>query len=139
MFPSSTKFLVVDDFSTMRKVVKKILAELGYTNVVEAVDGKNAYETLLDASKTVNPIEVVISDWQMPNLKGIELLEKCRKSEDFKDIPFMLVTAESEKDQIVQALKLNVSEYVIKPFSPAILKEKLTAVYNKFHSKKKAA
>lgn len=136
MFPSSTKFLVVDDFSTMRKIVKKILAELGYTNIVETVDGKNAYETLLAESKTPNPIEFIISDWQMPNLTGIEFLEKCRSSEEFKNIPFMLVTAESEKGQIVQALKLNVSEYVIKPFTPAILKEKLGSVYLKSQAKK---
>lgn len=131
MFSPGTKFLVVDDFATMRKIVKKILDELGYKNVVEAVDGKNAFELLKDHVLKNEPIQFVISDWNMPNMAGIELLKACKADPTFSSLPFMLVTAESEQTQIIEAAKAGVSEYVIKPFNAATLKLKIEKVFTK--------
>ncbi len=141
MFNPNTKFLVVDDFATMRKIVKKVLDELGYKNVMEAVDGKNALEILNEQHTKGQPIEFVISDWNMPNMQGIDLLKACRASNSFKTIPFMLVTAESEQTQIIDAAKAGVSEYVIKPFNGATLKTKIERVFQKVSAQleKKAA
>lgn len=134
MFSANTKFLVVDDFATMRKIVKKVLDELGYKNVVEAVDGKNALEVLNDCHSKNEPVSFVISDWNMPNMLGIDLLKACRANDKFKNLPFMLVTAESEQTQIVDAAKAGVSEYVIKPFNAVTLKTKIERVYQKVAS-----
>jgi len=142
MFNPNTKFLVADDFSTMRKIVKKVLDELGYKNVVEAVDGKNALEVINESLKSGQPIEFVISDWNMPNMQGIDLLRACKADPNFKSLPFMLVTAESEQAQILEAAKAGVSEYVIKPFNAATLKAKIERVYAKVQAQqqqKKAA
>jgi len=142
MFSPNTKFLVVDDFATMRKIVKKVLDELGYKNVVEAVDGKNALDILNEHQSKNQPFEFVISDWNMPNMQGIDLLKACRQDANFKNIPFMLVTAESEQTQIIDAAKAGVSEYVIKPFNGATLKTKIERVYQKVSavsSEKKAS
>ena len=131
MFNTNTKFLVVDDFSTMRKIVKRVLDELGFKSVVEAVDGKNALELLKDYAEKNDPIQFVISDWNMPHLTGIDLLKACKADVKFNTLPFILVTAESEQSQIIEAAKAGVSEYVIKPFNAATLKLKIENVYNK--------
>lgn len=133
MFNTNTKFLVVDDFSTMRKIIKKVLDEIGYKNVVEAVDGKNALEVIAHAAKTGEPVQFIISDWNMPNMQGIELLRACKENPLYKTVPFMLVTAESEQAQIIEAAKAGVSEYVVKPFNAATLKAKIERVYAKTH------
>lgn len=138
MFDANTKFLVVDDFATMRKIVKKALFELGYTNVVEAVDGKNALDTLNEAIEKNEHFHFIISDWSMPKMLGIELLKACKQSPQLRNIPFVLVTAESEQAQIVEAVKAGVSEYVVKPFSAQILKAKIEKVYQKHIVEKKA-
>ena len=131
MFPTSTRFLLVDDYSTMRKVMKKILNDMGYLHIFEAVDGKNAFETLQAQHQKNEPIDFVISDWNMPNLLGIDLLKKCRESTQFRTVHFMLVTAESEGDQIRDAVKAGVSEYILKPYSPQKIKEKIESIYRK--------
>lgn len=131
MFSKNTHFLVVDDFMTMRKIVKKILNELGYQNISEAADGVEAYKILTEKKAQGTPIDMVISDWNMPNCTGLDLLKRVRASQDFPKLPFMLVTAESEQSQIIEAAKSGVSDYVVKPFSGAILKSKLEKVYLK--------
>lgn len=131
MFKTTTRFLIVDDFSTMRKVIKKALFDLGYENVIEAADGVKAFELLEKYSQTSEPVEIVMSDWNMPNMMGIDLLKKCRGDARFKSLPIMLITAESEQSQIVEAVKAGVSDYVIKPFSPSTLKGKLENVFKK--------
>ena len=131
MFKSDTKFLVVDDFSTMRKIIKRVLEEIGYKNIVEAVDGKNALGVIEENHRHGQPIQFVISDWNMPNMQGIDLLKACRAKTEFKLLPFMLVTAESEQSQIIEAAKAGVSEYVVKPFNAATLKAKIERVYAK--------
>lgn len=129
MFPKNTRFLVVDDFSTMRKIVIKILAELGYLNVEEADDGETALSLLKKAAADGQPFEFIISDWNMPKMLGIELLIACKADPCLKLIPFMLVTAESEQKQILEAARAGVSEYVVKPFNATTLKYKLEKIY----------
>jgi two-component system chemotaxis response regulator CheY len=138
MFPANTKFLVVDDFATMRKIIKKVLTELGYTNVEEAEDGKPALVLLQSAQTSGQPFQFVISDWNMPGMTGIDLLKACKADPSLKTMPFMLVTAESEQKNIVEAAKAGVSDYVVKPFNASTLKGKLEKIWNK-HSGTKAA
>lgn len=131
MFTPETKFLVVDDFATMRKIIKKVLAELGYKNVQEADDGKTALPMLKSASGEGAPYQVIISDWNMPGMAGIDLLKACKLDPQLKAIPFMMVTAESEQANIIEAAKAGVTDYVVKPFNAATLKSKLENMYKK--------
>ncbi len=118
--------LVVDDFSTMRKIVKKCLKELGFENITEADDGKNALEKLQAA-----PFELIISDWNMPNMMGIDLLRAVRADPRLKAIPFIMVTAEAQKQNVLEAAKAGVSNYIVKPFTADQLQIKLEAVFNR--------
>lgn len=137
MFKPNTRFLVVDDFATMRKAVKATLQILGFNNIIEAVDGKHALEILNENQKANTPVEFIFSDWTMPNLNGIELLKSVKQNSNYSQIPFVLVTAESEQANIVEALKAGVSEYIVKPFNPQILKTKIEKVYQKLPQKEK--
>lgn len=138
MFAPDTRFLVVDDFATMRKIIKKVLSELGYTNIVEAEDGKPALAMAQEAHKNGAPIQFVISDWNMPGMTGIDLLRACKADPNLKSMPFMLVTAESEQKNIIEAAKAGVSDYVVKPFNAATLKGKLERIYAKHYPTKAA-
>jgi two-component system, chemotaxis family, chemotaxis protein CheY len=120
------KFLVVDDFSTMRRIVKNVLKQLGYTNVVEAENGNQALTALQKGD-----VEFVISDWNMPQMDGFELLSAVRRTESLKHMPFLMVTAEAEQDKVVQAVKAGVSNYIVKPFTPETMKEKLDKIFEK--------
>ena len=131
MFVPTTKVMVVDDFKTMRKIVINSLSGLGLTNVTEAEDGADALPILERAAQDGTPFGLIISDWNMPKLPGIELLKKVRGNELIKGTPFLMVTAEAEQKNILEAVKLGVSNYIVKPFSPQIFQEKLTAVYKK--------
>ncbi len=128
MFGPDTKFLVVDDMMTMRKMVANQLKKMGYNNYVEAKDGNEAW-TILSESQV--PFGFVISDWNMPNCTGLEFLKKCRADARFKSLPFMLVTAEAEQKQIVAAIQAGVSNYVVKPFTPQVLQGKIEEGYKK--------
>lgn len=139
MFKPGTKFLIVDDFATMRKIIKKVIADLGYDNAVEAVDGVEAYKLLIEHSTSKEPFEYVIADWNMPNMSGLELLKKCRSEEAFKKIPIMFVTAEGEQAQILEAIKEGVTEYVVKPFTSEKIKEKLESSFKKLGPNPKTA
>lgn len=118
------RILVVDDFSTMRKIVKNILRQLGYTNVVEADDGTTAWEVL-----NKDNIDFIVSDWNMPNMPGIDLLRKVRASEEYADIPFLMVTAEAQQENIIEAVQAKVSNYIVKPFTPETLAQKIDAIF----------
>lgn len=115
--------LVVDDFSTMRRIVKNILLDLGFENILEAEDGTIAVNIL--NSEEVN---LIVADWNMPKMTGLELLQYVRSNERFKDIPFLMVTAESEKKSIIEAVKAKVNQYVIKPFTADTLSEKIAKI-----------
>jgi len=118
------KILVVDDFSTMRRIVKNILKELGYENVFEADDGTTAW-SILKREK----IDLIISDWNMPQMSGIELLKTVRTTESLKDLPFLMVTAEGQKENVLEAVKNRVNNYIVKPFTPETLMEKIEKIF----------
>lgn len=128
MFESGTGFLVVDDMKTMRKLVSRALKSIGYENMTEAEDGQKAWLMLNDPPF---PIEVIISDWNMPNCSGLDFLKRVRSDSRFGSIPFMLLTAENEASQVQQALAAGVSNYMVKPFTPPALKEKLDSMFKK--------
>ena len=121
------RILVVDDFQTMRRIIINLLRQLGFTNVVEAQDGRIALEKVKD-----DKIDLVISDWNMPNMTGLEFLKEVRASEQYKDLPFIMVTAEGKKENVIAAVQAGVNNYIVKPFNAATLKEKLSKVIGDF-------
>ena len=137
MFPSSTHILVVDDMGAMRLRIVNQLKKMGYENISQAENGQEAFDLVAKAKTDMTPIELVLSDWNMPVLSGLEFLKKLRGTFQYKDLPFLMVTAEGEKDQVLEAIKSGVSDYVIKPVSPDDLKGKLQNVFAK-HNKEKA-
>ena len=118
--------LVVDDFSTMRRIVKGCLKQLGFENITEAEDGKIALSKL-----QASAFSLIISDWNMPNMMGIDLLKAVRADAKLKPIPFLMVTAEAQKENIIEAAKSGVSNYIIKPFTPDGMQQKLEAIFSK--------
>lgn len=118
------KFLVVDDFSTMRRIVRNLLKELGYSNVEEAEDGAVALHKLQNGS-----FEFVVSDWNMPNMSGIQLLKAVRADANLKHLPFLMITAEAKKENIIEAAQAGASGYIVKPFTAATLDEKLKKIF----------
>ncbi|PKN33666.1 MAG: response regulator [Deltaproteobacteria bacterium HGW-Deltaproteobacteria-19] len=117
------KLLIVDDFATMRKVIRNILKQLGYENIVEAEDGSIALRVLKSQK-----IDLVISDWNMPNMTGLELLKAVRADEELKVTPFLMVTAEALQENVVAAVKAGVSNYIVKPFTAEAMNEKLQKI-----------
>jgi two-component system chemotaxis response regulator CheY len=137
MFPPNTKVLVVDDMLTMRKLVSRCLKDLGFTDISEADDGETAWALLEGGTTGRTPaFQLVVSDWNMPKLTGLGLLKKVRAHEATKNLPFLFVTAEAEKHQILEAIQAGVSNYVTKPFTPATMKDKLSAVWAKHNPAK---
>lgn len=130
MVDKNMKFLVVDDFSTMRRIVRNLLKELGFTNVDEAEDGVVALGKLKGGN-----FEFVVSDWNMPNMTGIELLRAIRADASLKHLPVMMVTAEAKKENIIEAAQAGASGYIVKPFTAATLEEKLNKVFEKMVAK----
>jgi len=124
MLDNDSRILIVDDFSAMRGVVRKYLRSLGYKNTTEAEDGVRALQ-ILKTSK----IDLLITDWNMPRLSGIELLRFIRADSDLKTIPVLFVTAEGEKEKIVSAIDAGATNYILKPFSEEILREKLESMF----------
>lgn len=123
-YDTNMRVLVVDDFSTMRRIIKNILRQLGFTNVVEADDGTSAWEVL-----NKDRIDFVISDWNMPKMTGIELLRKVRASEEFADMPFLMVTAEAQQENVIEAVQARVSNYIVKPFTAETMKQKIDKIF----------
>ncbi|NBX86870.1 MAG: response regulator [Proteobacteria bacterium] len=121
------RILVVDDAQTMRRIVVNLLRQLGFTNMVEADDGTTAWERL-----SSEHVDFIVSDWNMPKMTGIDLLKKVRESEKYKATPFIMVTAEGKRENVIAAVQAGVSNYIVKPFNAATLKEKLTKVVGDF-------
>ncbi|HQL91363.1 MAG TPA: chemotaxis response regulator CheY [Syntrophales bacterium] len=117
------KILIVDDFATMRKVIRNLLKQGGYENIVEAEDGAAALKILKS-----QPVDFIISDWNMPNMSGLELLKAVRADDELKALPFLMVTAEALKDNVVAAVKAGVSNYIVKPFTAEVLNEKIEKI-----------
>jgi len=122
---TSIKVLVVDDFATMRRIIKGVLKQIGFGNIIEAGDGLEAFAELKKGK-----VGLIVSDWNMPNMTGIELLKKVRGDEALKSIPFIMVTAEGQKDNVLEAVKSGVSNYIVKPFTPEAFTTKLKKVFN---------
>lgn len=119
------KVLIVDDFATMRRIVKNILKQIGFTNIFEAEDGKSALK-MLQSDK----FDLVMCDWNMPEMPGIELLNRIRADEQLKEILFVMVTAEAEKENILNAVKAGVNSYIVKPFTAEIVEQKLKKLFS---------
>ncbi len=120
------RFLVVDDFSTMRRIVRNLLKELGYTNVDEAEDGVVALQKLQGGD-----FEFVVTDWNMPNMDGLTLLQTIRSTPTLKHLPVLMITAEAKKENIIAAAQAGASGYIVKPFTSATLAEKLQKIFEK--------
>ena len=120
------KILVVDDFSTMRRIVKNLLKDLGFTNTVEADDGKTALPIL-----QAGGVDFLVTDWNMPVMTGIDLLKAVRSDPELVDLPVLMVTAEAKREQIIMAAQAGVNGYVIKPFTAATLKEKIEKIFER--------
>lgn len=123
---TSIKVLVVDDFATMRRIVKGVLKQLGFSNVIEADDGSTALDELKKEQ-----IGLIVSDWNMPKMSGLDLLKAVRGNADLKHLPFIMVTAEGQKENVLEAVKAGVSNYIVKPFTPETFNEKLEKVLSR--------
>lgn len=123
-YDPNMRVLVVDDFSTMRRIIKNILRQLGFNNIVEADDGTTAWDVL-----NKDKIDFIVSDWNMPQMTGIDLLRKVRASDEFGDLPFLMVTAEAQQENIIEAAQAKVSNYIVKPFTAETLKHKIDKIF----------
>lgn len=129
MANKNLKILVVDDFPTMRRIIRNLLKDLGYENVDEAEDGAMGLEKLRNGS-----FDFVVSDWNMPNLDGLEMLKQIRADDSLAKLPVLMVTAEAKKENIIAAAQAGASGYVVKPFTAATLEEKLNQIFEKMGS-----
>jgi two-component system chemotaxis response regulator CheY len=125
------KILIVDDFSTMRRIIKNLLRDLGFTNTSEADDGQTALPMLQNGN-----FDFLVTDWNMPGMSGIELLKAVRADAKLKNLPILMVTAEAKRDQIIEAAQAGVNGYVVKPFTAAVLKEKIEKIFERVDASK---
>lgn len=134
MFPPETRILVIDDMPSIRELVKNQLRGMGYKNIQEAADGEEGLKVLVQGNSNGSPIQLVISDWNMPKMKGLELLKQVRGVAEWQNLPFVLLTSESEREQVTEAVLAGVSQYIVKPFAAKVFEEKLKTVWAK-HNK----
>ncbi|MBF0492522.1 MAG: response regulator [Deltaproteobacteria bacterium] len=133
MFPKLTRVLIVDDSTVARHIVRDLFDQLGFTNLSEAPDGAKAYDLLCTRLKEGQPIELVISDWNMPILDGIGLLKKIRSSADFKPLPLLMLTSNDETHLMMEAIEAKVDHYLVKPPTLESLRKKLEIIWKKYH------
>ena len=119
------KVLIVDDLSMMRKILRYTLKQVGLTNIIEAGDGKSAMTRLKNEK-----VDLIVCDWNMPGMKGVDMLNKVRSDDELKNIPFIMVTAEAHKEKIIEALKAGVSSYIVKPYTAKTLSENLKKIFD---------
>lgn len=129
MVQKAIKILVVDDFPTMRRIIRNLLKDLGFENVDEAEDGVQGMEKLRNST-----FDLIVSDWNMPNMDGLEMLKKIREDSDLAKIPVLMVTAEAKKENIIAAAQAGANGYVVKPFTAATLEEKLDKIFEQLES-----
>ncbi len=132
MADANMKFLVVDDFSTMRRIVRNLLKELEFTNIEEAEDGAVALHKLKHGS-----FDFVVSDWNMPNMDGLELLRAIRNTPSLHHLPFLMITAEAKKENIIAAAQAGADGYIVKPFTGATLGDKMQKIFDKMENREK--
>lgn len=123
LFDKKIRILVVDDFATMRKVIRNLLKQIGYENVVEAENGQIAMKTLKSQQ-----VDFIVSDWNMPTMSGLELLKAVRADGDLSKTPFLMVTAEALKENVIEAVKAGVNNYIVKPFTAEVLEDKIKKI-----------
>jgi two-component system chemotaxis response regulator CheY len=133
MFPPKTRILVVDDMGPLRAIVKGQLKDLGFSDILEASDAHRAIEVLKTEFLKGQPVQLILSDWNMPVMKGIEFLKLVRADKRLGPVPFIMITAESERTLVMDAVKAGVSSYIMKPFTPAMLEAKMKTVWTKLH------
>lgn len=131
--PNNARILLVDDYEMVRVFLKKGLLDLGYRRVDEARDGAEALAKIKSAQGEKDPYMLVFCDWNMPEKTGIEVLKECRADQNLKGLPFIMVTAESEQDKVVEALKAGASDYIVKPIAPQILQKKMAKMMSKLN------
>lgn len=131
MIDTSVKVLVVDDMSTMRRIVKNVLRQIGFSDIVEAENGQDALGKL-----KCGGFGLVVSDWNMPVMQGIDLLRAVRADPNLNSLPFLMVTAEAQKENIIEAVQAGVSNYIVKPFTAEALQEKLDKIFSKLQAAK---
>lgn len=136
MFPLETKILIVDDMPAIRDLLKGQLRGMGYKVIHDFQDGEAAKLFLVDSFASGAPVQLVISDWNMPKLTGLELLKQVRSSKHMLNLPFILLTSESERDQVTEAILSGVSQYVVKPFTGKMMEEKMKSAWQKHHAAK---
>ena len=134
MFAPTTRILVIDDMPSIRELVKNHLKAMGYKNILEAQDGEEGLKALIQQNSSGSPVELVICDWNMPKMKGLDLLKQVRATAEWQNLPFVLLTSESEREQVTEAVLAGVSQYIVKPFAVKIFEEKLKTVWAK-HNK----
>lgn len=127
----SPRILIVDDFETVRLFLRNALNQIGIVKIEEANDGKEAYQMLQDSRKKGEPFDMVFCDWNMPEMTGLELLVEIRKSNEFRQMPFVMVTAESETSSVESALKAGTTDYITKPFTVDGLREKIESIFDR--------
>ena len=131
MIPANAKFLVVDDMPTIRELVRNQLRAMGIKNIIDASNGQQALDLLNSSFDSKAPVDFVISDWNMPQLTGLEFLRQVRASKKFGKVPFLLLTSEAERDQVTEAILAGVSQYIVKPFNAKSFEEKVKSVWAK--------
>ncbi len=131
MFPKKTRILVADDAEIIRQVIEQYFSELGYDNVEVVEDGEKALERLRQAEKDGNPYELILSDFTMPRMDGFSLLKHVRGNPAFREVPFILLSAESDRERVMEAIALGVSQFVVKPFNFATFTEALKTAYHR--------
>jgi two-component system chemotaxis response regulator CheY len=131
MFPASTKILIVDDMGSIRTLVKNNLMDMGLSDIIEASDGEKAMAVLTQCLKSRDPVQLIISDWNMPSMDGMELFKQVRAMPALGPVPFVMLTSESELEQVTTAILAGISNFIVKPFTKKILEEKLNAVWIK--------
>ncbi len=134
MFPIETRILVIDDMPSIRDLVKNHLKAMGYKNLIEAGDGEQGHRMLVQEKGAGKPVQLVISDWNMPVMNGLDLLKMLRKTPEWQNLPFVILTSEAEREQVTEAILAGVSQYVVKPFAGKIFEDKLKAAWQK-HNK----
>lgn len=135
MFPNETQILIVDDMSAMRMRVSNQLKAMGFVNIEQAENGQEAFDKIEKMQTENKPVQLIISDWNMPIMSGLDFLLKVRAFETYAKLSFVMVTAEGEKPQVIKALKSGVSDYLIKPVDKELLQQKLLGVWNKINLK----
>lgn len=134
MFPAQTRILVIDDMPSIRDLVKVQLRAMGFSSIVEAEDGEQGLKLMIQQNSFGQPFELVISDWNMPRMSGLDLLKQVRATAEWQALPFVMLTSESEREQVTEAILAGVSQYLVKPFTGKIFEDKLKTVWAK-HNK----